>query len=134
MNAMQERISRLKELFRDFKDDFDRYSYLLELAALLPASEEVHAEQWRFSGCQSRVWIRATDIGGTCRFEADSDTLLIRGVLYLYAALLEGQPVDQVLRSQIDLLDALGIRGLFPSKRGAGISSLMEEIKRQLQA
>lgn len=67
-----------------------------------------------------------------CRLAADSDTLIIRGVLALFRELLEGQPVEEVLRSDFNLLQELGLSEHFSSTRTAGVAGLLPEIRRQL--
>ena len=70
---------------------------------------------------------------GTVRLDADSDTLLIRGLLYLFRDLLGGRTVDEVLNARFDLLKELALAEHFNSRRTAGIAGLLGEIQRRLE-
>lgn len=132
MASITETLQELRGEFASLPDGFARYSYLTELAALLSPAPEVRREEFSYRGCQSQVWLRATAENGVCHLAADSDTLIIRGILALFQELLEGRPVQEVLEADFDLLEALGISEHFSSQRAAGVAGLLPEIRRQL--
>lgn len=134
MTAIQSELDVLKQEFDSLPDGFARYSYLVELAALLPAPPPGLREEARvYRGCQSRVWLWVRAENGQCRLDADSDTLLIRGVLCLFRDLLDGRGVEEALSARFDLLNELGVGEHFSSQRTAGIAGLLPEIQRRLQ-
>ena len=92
MTTIAETLQALKEEFASLPDCFARYAYLTELSALLAPPPEVRRAEYSYRGCQSQVWLCARADAGVCRLAADSDTLIIRGVLALFRELLEGQP------------------------------------------
>ena len=132
MTTIAETLQALKEEFASLPDGFARYAYLTELSALLAPPPEVRRAEYSYRGCQSQVWLCARADAGVCRLAADSDTLIIRGVLALFRELLEGQAVEEVLRSDFNLLQELGLSEHFSSTRTAGVAGLLPEIRRQL--
>ena len=134
MTTIETELAQLRSEFDSLPDGFARYSYLVELAALLPAPpEELRQEQNLYRGCQSQVWLAVSAEDGTVRLDADSDTLLIRGVLCLYRDLLDGRAMDEVLDARFDLLQELPLAEHFNSRRTAGIAGLLGEIQRRLK-
>ncbi len=134
MQTISGNLAQLQTMFSGIDDELDRYSLLLELSALLPGADGIRDECHLYRGCQSQVWLRADAPDGLCRLAADSDTVLIRGVLFLFAALIENVPVSEVMETDCDLLGALSLGSLFSSQRTLGISGLLPEIRRQLAA
>lgn len=132
MGSITEELEQLKAEFASLPDGFSRYSYLVELAALLPRAEDLQQEERLYRGCQSQVWLRVERKEGRCRLAADSDTLIIRGVLALFVDLLDDRPAEEVLAARFHLLDDLGIGEHFTSRRAGGIAGLLPEIQRRL--
>ena len=134
MTTIETELAQLRSDFDSLPDGFARYSYLVELAALLPAPpERLRQEQNLYRGCQSQVWLAVSAENGTVRLDADSDTLLIRGLLYLFRDLLDGRTADEVLSARFDLLGALSLGEHFNAQRTAGIAGLLGEIQRRLK-
>lgn len=134
MTSIDTELAELKKEFESLPDGFARYSYLVELAALLPPSNErLHQESCLYRGCQSQVWLSVSIQDSVVRLDADSDTLLIRGILYLFRDLLDGRAVDEVLSAQFDLLKELSIAEHFSSQRTSGITGLLPEIQRRVE-
>lgn len=134
MTAIETELAQLRSEFDSLPDGFARYSYLVELAALLPDPPEgLRQEKNLYRGCQSQVWLAVSAENGTVRLDADSDTLLIRGLLYLFRDLLGGRTVDEVLNARFDLLKELALAEHFNSRRTAGIAGLLGEIQRRLE-
>ena len=134
MESIPSVLAQLKGEFASLPDGFAHYSYLTELSALLPRTPEVRQDRHLYRGCQSKVWLHVTAERGLCHLEADSDTLLIRGILALFRELLEGRPVPEVLEARFDLLGELNLSEHFSSARTAGVAGLLPEIRRQLTA
>ncbi len=132
MDLILAELKELKSEFDALPDGFTRYSYLVELSALLPEAEGLRRAEHRYRGCQSEVWLRVGVENGLCRLDAYSDTLLIRGVLALFRELLDARPAQAVLAARFDLLDELGIGEHFTSRRTSGVAGLLPEIQRRL--
>ncbi len=134
MTTIETELAQLRSEFDSLPDGFARYSYLVELAALLPdIPEGLRQEKNRYRGCQSQVWLAVSAENGAVRLDVDSDTLLIRGVLYLFRDLLDGRTADEVLSARFDLLRELSLGEHFNVQRTAGVAGLLGEIQRRLK-
>lgn len=134
MTDIYSELKQLKLEFDSLPDGFARYSYLVELAALLPEPTEVlRQERHLYRGCQSQVWLEVSVLNGRVQLSADSDTLLIRGILYLFRELLNGRPANEVLSARFTLLEELSVAEHFSSRRSSGIAGLLPEIQRRVQ-
>lgn len=132
MCDIQKRQEEIVAEFALLEDPFDRYAYLLELAALLPMmSEERRQSLTPVAGCQSHVWldIRAED--GSLVLEADSDTMLIRGIVYLLCRVLSGQPLGDAAEAELDFLQRSGIVPSLSADRRKGIGYVVREVQRR---
>jgi cysteine desulfuration protein SufE len=119
IRAEQEAI--LDEL-RQIEDDFTRDSYLLSLAALLPpCPEDVRQPENEVKGCQSHVWLKAREEQGLFRFSADSDTYIIKGLLYLLMNVLDGRPLRAAAEAELYFWKDPMLMGSFDDRRQRGI-------------
>ncbi len=127
MQPISEILAELQEEFLSLPDAFSRYSYLAELSSLLAPPEDIRDENNRYNGCQSLVWLAIESKNGHCELNGDSDTLIIRSILFLFKELLDGQDIADVLRAEFDLLSALDIAELFSPSRKVGVAGLLPE-------
>ena len=93
--SIEERQDDIVADFLSIDDPLSQYEYLLEFAAALPALDEAQkTDENLVEGCQSQVWLVLEDRGGRLGLQADSDTLIVRGVLQLLVQVVDGQLVD----------------------------------------
>ena len=111
-------------------DPFDQYTYLLELAAHLPHMPQVQRDTLQpIAGCQSNVWLSTRMENGLFIFDADSDTMLIRGMLFLLQRILCHQPPTEVASASIDFLERSSIVTIISNDRRKGISSVIRVLQ-----
>lgn len=128
--TLQEKQDALVNEINGLGDCFDQYSYLIFRAGNLPGlPEEKKTEDNLIRGCQSIVWaeIRVTD--DRIQYQADSETLIIKGILAIIADLVDGTPVEEICTTPIDILDRTELAVTFESERMAGIQSILRQIK-----
>ncbi len=122
--------------FRDLDDPMARYSYLLALASLLPSSpDELKSPDYAVKGCQSSVWLKTWAEDGRFRFIADSDTYIIKGLLYLLINVLDGRPLAEVAEAELYFWRDEMLLGSFDDSRRKGISHVaatLQEKAREL--
>ncbi len=127
----QEEESILRE-FRELGDPFAAYSYLLGLAALLsPCPEAVKRKENAVEGCRSSVWLSSWAEEGRFRFQADSDTYVIKGLLYLLMNLLDGRPLAAAAEAELTFWRDPLLLGSFDSRRQKGIGHVAATLRRQ---
>ena len=127
---IRRRIDQLAGEFRQLEDDFLRYSSLVELGGLLPfLSTEERAAADLFPGCQSRVWLHMELRGGRFHLCADSDTVILRGLLYVLVTVYDGAPPEEAAGAAFSPLEELGLSGSFSPQRQGGIAGILEAIR-----
>lgn len=88
--------------FSDFDDWMDRYQLLIDLGnEQEPLDEKYKTEQNLIEGCQSRVWLQADDVDGKIVFNAESDALIVKGIIALLIKVLSGHTPDEILYPDI---------------------------------
>ena len=132
--AINEIDAAQEALIREFQEvggGFEQYAYLIELAALLPAmaAEEKTAER-QVKGCQSHVWLEMYARNGLFHVAADSDTFIVKGILYLLTQLFDGQPLPEVAKAKIRFLEETEISATFGPDRQKGIGYVIRAMQR----
>ena len=119
------------EEFRQMGDSFSCYSYLLALASLLPTCpEEVKVPENAVKGCQSHVWLRAWAEEGRFRFQADSDTYILKGLLYLLMNVLDDRPLEAAAEAELYFWKDPMLLGSFDDHRQKGIGYVASALRR----
>lgn len=123
-----------KELIEEINstgDGFEQYSYLLELSLDLPeSSENLKREENLIKGCQSKVWISMRiDDDGKLKIEADSDTLIMRGLLMILYRMFEGQKMNDIADVKVSIFEDTELFAGFDSVRQKGIGYIIKEIQ-----
>lgn len=123
------RIDQLTSEFNSLPDPFLRYTYLIELGGLLPPMDSVwKRDKNLFQGCQSRVWVHTELRQGRLYLQADSDTVVMRGVLYLLHTAYNGALLSEARQAPFDILEKTGLMDEFPAQRGVGVRMLVRRV------
>ena len=118
--------------FRGFDDAFACYSYLLGLAALLPpCPAQVRRPENEVKGCQSHVWLSGWAEEGRFRFRADSDTYIIKGLLYLLMNVLDERPLAAAAHAELYFWKDPLLLGSFDDHRQKGIGYVAAALQKQ---
>ena len=123
-----------KEIVEDmaFFDDWEqRYQYIIDLGkSIPPLDESLKTDENLVRGCQSSVWLVSTERGGKLQFQADSDAVIVNGLLALVMAVFNDKTMDQILDFDIDgyfkELDL--VRHITPT-RGNGLHAIVTKIQ-----
>ena len=111
-------------------DSFEQYAYLIELSCMLPGlTESRKTEEAAVEGCQSGVWLDMDIRDGAFHLEADSNTLIVRGVLYLLRQMFNGQRPGDVAAAEVDFPGRTQIMDTFETERRKGLGFVVEKIK-----
>ena len=96
--------------FSDFDDWMDRYQLLIDLGnEQEPLEEKYKTEQNLIEGCQSRVWLQADEVDGKIVFKAESDALIVKGIIALLIKVLSGHTPDEILNTDLYFIDKIPI-------------------------
>ena len=117
--------------FRELGDGFEQYAYLIELAALLPPmAAEDKTEARLVKGCQSHVWLALRSESGRFYADADSDTFIVKGVLYLLKKLFDGRTLTEVAAAKVRFLEETEIAATFGPDRQKGLGYVIRTMQR----
>lgn len=118
------------EEFAIFDDWLDRYDYLIGLGDELPKIDEAHkTEQYIIEGCQSRVWLDAELRDGKVYFRADSDAIIVKGIVALLIRALGGRTPKEILETDLYFIEAIGLKENLSPTRGNGVAATIKQMR-----
>lgn len=116
--------------FSDFDDWMDRYQLLIDLGnEQEPLEEKYKTEQNLIEGCQSRVWLQADEVDGKIVFKAESDALIVKGIIALLIKVLSGHTPDEILNTDLYFIDKIGLKEHLSPTRSNGLLSMVKQIR-----
>lgn len=127
INELQDEVI---EEFEDFTDWMDKYQMLIDLGnELTPLDEKYKTEQNLIDGCQSRVWIQCDCQDGVLIFTADSDALIVKGIIALLLKVLNGHSPKEILDTELYFIDRIGLREHLSPTRSNGLLAMVKQIR-----
>lgn len=122
------------EIIADFEglDDWmDRYAYIIELGNAVPALDEQYKTQQNIiEGCQSRVWLTAdSNEAGEIIFNADSDAIIVKGIISMLLKVLSGQTPKAILDADLYFIDQIGLKEHLSPTRSNGLVAMVKQIR-----
>ena len=118
------------EEFNDFTDWMDKYQLLIDLGGELNAlGEQYKNDDNIIDGCQSRVWIQCDVKDGLLFFTADSDALIVKGIIALLIKVLSGHTAKEILDADLYFIDRIGLKDHLSPTRSNGLLAMVKRIK-----
>lgn len=118
------------EEFSIFDDWLDKYDYIIGMSDSLPLIDAVHkTDKYIIEGCQSRVWVDAELVDGKVVYRADSDAIIVKGILALLIRVLGNRTPQEIVDLQLYFLDEIGLRENLSPTRGNGVSSTIRQMQ-----
>ena len=115
--------------FSDFDDWMDRYQLLIDLGNEQEALDEKYkTEQNLIEGCQSRVWLQADEVDGKVIFKAESDALIVKGIIALLIKVVSHTP-DEILNADLYFIDKIGLKEHLSPTRSNGLLSMVKQMR-----
>ena len=109
MKTIKELQDEVIEEFSDFDDWMDKYQLLIDLGnEQEPLAPEYKNDQNLIDGCQSRVWLQAVLVDGKVEFQAESDALIVKGIIALLIKVVSGHTPDEILDNELYFIEAIG--------------------------
>lgn len=116
--------------FSGFDDWMDKYQMLIDLGNdLEKLNDKYKTEQNLIDGCQSRVWLQCDYIDGKLVFSADSDALIVKGIIALLIHILSGHTPKEILDTDFYFIDKIGLREHLSPTRSNGLLAMVKQIK-----
>ena len=127
----------IKEIQEEIEDEFsmfddwdERYQYIIDLGKSLPLIEEQYkTDDNIIKGCQSKVWLHASENGGKIYFTADSDAIITKGIIAILIRVFSGQEAGEIATADIDFVDRIGLKEHLSPTRANGLVSMIKQIK-----
>lgn len=127
INEIQDEI--IQE-FADFDDWMDRYQLLIDLGSSQPKLDDKYkTEQNLIDGCQSRVWLQADMKDGLLHFQAESDALIVKGIVALLLRVLSDHTPQEILGADLYFIESIGLREHLSPTRSNGLLSMLRQMK-----
>ena len=118
------------EEFSMFDDWLDKYDYLISLSESLPVIAAEHkTDEYIIEGCQSRVWVDARLEDGKIYYSADSDAIIIKGLLALLIRAMGGRTPQEVVDLDLYFIDAIGLKENLSPTRGNGLLATIKQMR-----
>ena len=118
------------EEFAMFDDWMQKYDYLIALSKDIPLiSEEYRLNENLIKGCQSKVWLHATEIDAKVIYTADSDAIITKGIAALLIRVLSAQKAEDILENEMYFIDAIGLKEHLSMTRSNGLVSMIKQMK-----
>lgn len=127
INEIQDEI--IQE-FADFDDWMDRYQLLIDLGSSQPKLDDKYkTEQNLIDGCQSRVWLQADMKDGLLHFQAESDALIVKGIVALLVRVLSDHTPEEILGADLYFIESIGLREHLSPTRSNGLLAMLKQMK-----
>lgn len=127
INDIQDEII---EEFSIFEDWMDKYAYLIELGnSLEPLNEKYKVESNLIEGCQSRVWLQADYEDGIITFKAESDAVIVKGIIALLIRVLTNHIPDEIINADLYFINKIGLNDHLSPTRSNGLVSMVKQMR-----
>ena len=127
INELQDEVI---EEFSGFDDWMDRYQLLIDMGSdQPPLAEQYKTPQNLIDGCQSRVWLQADLVDGLVHFQAESDALIVKGIVTLLLRVLNDHTPQEILDADHYFIDRIGLREHLSPTRSNGLLAMLKQMK-----
>ena len=130
-------MSTINQIQDEIIDDFsgltdwmDKYALIIDMGNSLPPIDERHkTPENLIEGCQSRVWVAAEYVDGRIEFTADSDAIIVKGIISMLLRVLSHQTPSDILDADLYFIDEIGLREHLSPTRSNGLLAMVKQIK-----
>jgi cysteine desulfuration protein SufE len=120
----------IKEEFSLFDNWDDKYEYIIDLGKKLPALDEKYKiDDNRVRGCQSTVWLVADDKNGRVFYKAESDAVIVKGLISMLIRVLSGQTPDDIIQAKLNFIHEIGMTTHLAQTRSNGLLAMVKQMK-----
>ncbi|MCC7399947.1 MAG: SufE family protein [Chitinophagaceae bacterium] len=127
----------IEKIEQEIIDDFslfdnweEKYEYIIDMGKKLPPLDDIHKKEENIiKGCQSTVWLVAEQKDGRIYFKADSDAVIVKGLISLLIRVLSGQTATDILGTKLDFINKIGMMQHLAQTRSNGLLSMIKQMK-----
>ena len=127
INEIQDQII---EEFSELDDWMDKYQLLIDLGSEQePLPEEYKTDSNLIEGCQSRVWLQADEVDGRLVFQAESDALIVKGIVSLLVQVLSGHTAEEIADADLYFIEEIGLKEHLSPTRSNGLVAMVKQMR-----
>jgi cysteine desulfuration protein SufE len=127
INEIQDEIIEAFELFDDWEG---KYEYIIDLGKKLPKlADEYKTEDNIIKGCQSTVWLHASMIDNKLIFEADSEAIIVKGLVSMLVNVLSNHSPEEIMNADLYFIEKVGLASHLAQTRSNGLASMVKQMK-----
>lgn len=127
INELQDEVI---EDFSELSDWMDKYQMLIDLGnELEPLDEQYKTQSNLIDGCQSRVWLQCDEKEGKLYFTADSDALIVKGIIALLIRVVSGHTPQEIMNAELYFIDRIGLHEHLSPTRANGLLAMVKQMK-----
>jgi cysteine desulfuration protein SufE len=128
--TINERQDEIIEEFSCFDDWMDKYQLLIDLGNdQKPLDDQYKTESNLIDGCQSRVWLQADFDGERIHFQAESDALIVKGIVTLLIRVLSDTTPQEILNADLYFIDRIGLKDHLSPTRSNGLLAMIKQMR-----
>ena len=128
--TINDRQDEIIEEFSGFDDWMDKYQLLIDLGnEQEPLPEQYKTESNLIDGCQSRVWLQADYEDGRVKFRAESDALIVKGIVALLIRVLNDATPQEILDADLYFIDQIGLKEHLSPTRSNGLLAMVKQMR-----
>ena len=128
--TIQEIENEIVEEFSLFDSWDDKYEYVIDLGKKLPILEDSRKlDENKVRGCQSTVWLVADYADGKVHFKADSDAIIVKGLISMLIRVLTNHTPDEIINANLDFIQKIGMTTHLAQTRANGLLAMVKQMK-----
>jgi cysteine desulfuration protein SufE len=128
---------KIEEIEKEIAEEFslfdswdDKYEYIIDLGKkLLPLEEKYKIDENRVRGCQSTVWLVADYKDGKVFYKAESDAVIVKGLISMLIRVLSGQTPDDIIQAKLNFIREIGMTTHLAQTRSNGLLAMVKQMK-----
>jgi len=130
MTSIKKKEEDIISEFEIYEDALDKYEVLIELGKQMPLlAEKYRTDELLVKGCQSQVWLHAYKSDDRIFYEADSNTVITKGIIALLVKVLSGETAADILNYDMHVIEAIQLKEHLTSQRSNGLASMVLKMK-----
>jgi cysteine desulfuration protein SufE len=128
--TIQDIENEIVEEFSLFDSWDDKYEYIIDLGKKLPVlDEKFKLDENKVRGCQSTVWLAADYVDGKVYFKADSDAIIVKGLISMLIRVLTGHTPDEIINANLEFIQKIGMTTHLAQTRANGLLAMVKQMK-----
>lgn len=128
--SIQETEAEIIEAFSWFENWEEKYEYIIELGKKLPELDEKYKKEDNIiKGCQSTVWLAAEYKDDKVFYQANSDAIIVKGLVSMLISVLSGHTPDEILNAKLNFIKEIGMMAHLAQTRSNGLVAMVKQIK-----